>query len=103
MTDDKPVENKTTNGKNIALVIISIALVLTAILYFVAPYKGNVEDVQNCSTLERQAYLTGAEYGMNYSINSLLYYAQNCQIVNVNYTNTVYGFIDVSCLANRTK
>ena len=59
----------------------------------------------NGSSLFDEGYSAGIGYGVNMSIQRMLYYAQNCSVVRINYSDKIYGFVDATCvvsLPNRT-
>jgi hypothetical protein len=52
----------------------------------------------NGSSLYDDGFNSGIGYGVNLSIQRMLYYAQNCSVVRINYSNNIYGFVDATCI-----
>jgi hypothetical protein len=84
------------------LVIISVAFLCLAGLvgwfYYHAGIDKGVATCPNASISYNQGYAVGTEYGVNVSIQQMLYYAQNCSVVRINYTGKIYGFVDATCV-----
>jgi hypothetical protein len=45
-------------------------------------------------------YNDGVGYAVNRTAEQILAYSRNCSIVSMNYSNNVFGFIDVTCINN---
>lgn len=57
-----------------------------------------VPNVSLNGSLFDDGFTSGVGYGLNMSIQRMLYYAQNCSVVRINYSDNIYGFIDATCV-----
>jgi hypothetical protein len=84
--------DKTTKVMIISSVVIAFLIIVIFMQYYKQPVSLNCTDVQTL------AYKDGVGQGLNLSVQALLYYSQNCSIATINYSNSIYGFVDVHCI-----
>lgn len=104
MVDEKKVEVKKGIDWFWAIVIIGVGLMLMAFVGWSYYNDGFDKGSASCPNVSINSsnfdagFNSGVEYGLNMSVQQMLYYAQNCSVVRINYTGNVYGFVDATCV-----
>jgi len=114
-TGSKPQEglnNKITqkyglSTTNKVIMAIMFILIVALTIYVIAENQKEVP-VTQCTGNElnnsfNTGYSAGYNEGIGYAVNEtakmILTYSQNCSIVKMNYSNNIFGFVDVTCIA----